>query len=173
MIEEFLNPQKILKMLPLQKKMIAADFGSGSGGWAIPLAKILDKGKVYAIDILQEPLSALRGRAKLEGLANIITLREDVEEGTSLPAGKLDLVLMTNLLFQVENNKKVLEEAKRVLKEGGRILIVDWFKDNPLTKRIEFVDFEKIKKIAKDLNLELEKEFEAGSYHKGLIFVKI
>ena len=173
MVGEFLNPQKILKMLSLQRKMIAADFGSGSGGWAIPLAKILDKGKVYAIDILQEPLSALRGRARLEGVANIITLREDVEEGTSLPAEKLDLVLMTNLLFQVESVKKVLEEAERVLKREGRILVVDWAKDNPLTKRIEFVDFDKIKKIAKELNLKLEKEFEAGSYHKGLIFVKI
>ncbi len=173
MIGEFLNPQKVLKKIPLKENMIAADFGSGSGGWAIPLAKILDKGKVYAIDVLQEPLSALRGRVKLEELANIITLREDVEKKTSLPTGKLDLVLMTNLLFQVENNKKVLEEAERVLKKGGKVLIVDWAKDNPLTKRIEFVDFDKIKKIAKELNLKLEKEFEAGSYHKGLIFVKI
>ena len=46
--------------------MIAADFGCGSGGWAIPLAKKLEEGKVYAIDILEEPLSALRARAKLE-----------------------------------------------------------------------------------------------------------
>lgn len=173
MVGEFLNPQKILKMLPLQRKMIAADFGSGSGGWAIPLAKILDKGKVFAIDVLEEPLSALRGRARLEGIVNIITKREDVERETSLSPETVDLVLMTNLLYQVEDIRKVLEEGRRVLRKRGRVLIVDWAKDNPLTKRIEFVDFDKIKEIAKDLNLKLEKEFEAGSYHKGLIFVKI
>ena len=173
MVGEFLNPQKILKKLSLQKTMTAADFGSGSGGWAIPLAKILNKGKVFALDVLPEPLSALRGRARLEGIANIITKREDVERKTSLPSGTLDLDLMTNLFYQLEDIKGVLEEGKRVLKKGGRILIVDWAKDNPLTKRIEFVDFEKIKEIAKNLNLKLEDEFTAGSYHKGLIFVKI
>ena len=45
---------------------IAADFGSGSGGWVIPLAKILTKGKVWAIDVQDEMLSALKGRADAE-----------------------------------------------------------------------------------------------------------
>lgn len=173
MIGEFLNPQKILKKLPLRKNMRAADFGSGSGGWAIPLAKILEKGKVYALDVLPEPLSALKGRARLEGVVNIITKRENVEKKTSLPDESLDIVLMTNLFYQLDDFEGVLKEGKRVLKKGGRILIVDWAKDNPLTKRIEFVDFEKIKKIAEKLNLKLEDEFETGLYHKGLIFVKI
>jgi len=41
-----------------------------------------------------------------------------------------------------------------------------------LTPEIEWVDFSQIKKIAKDLNLKLEKEFEAGIYHYGLVFSK-
>ncbi|PIP24588.1 MAG: hypothetical protein COX33_01180, partial [Candidatus Nealsonbacteria bacterium CG23_combo_of_CG06-09_8_20_14_all_36_125] len=51
---EFLNPSEVLKQLNLKKNMVAADFGSGSGGWAFPLAKKLEEGKVYAIDILEE-----------------------------------------------------------------------------------------------------------------------
>ena len=47
----FLNPQEVLNHLELEGDMVAADFGSGSGGWAIPLAKRLKFGKVYAIDI--------------------------------------------------------------------------------------------------------------------------
>jgi len=174
MNQGFLNPAEVLKQLKLKKGMIAADFGCGSGGWVIPLAKILEEGKIYAIDILEEPLSALKGRAKLEKILNVETIRSNVEakNGSKLSDNSCDLVLMTNLLFECDDKKIVLEEGKRVLKPGGRILVVDWIKDNPLTPEIEWVDFEEIKKIAKELDLKLEKEFEAGLYHWGLIFVK-
>lgn len=171
---EFLNPEKILKELKLSPNMVAADFGSGSGGWAIPLAKKLEDGKVYAIDILREPLSALKSKANAEKIYNIVTLLGDVEseKGSKLLSNSCDLVLMTNLLFEVDDKKKVLEEGKRVLKDGGKILIVDWKKDNPLTPRIEWISIEKVKEIAKELNFKIEKEFEAGLYHWGLILIK-
>jgi ubiquinone/menaquinone biosynthesis C-methylase UbiE len=172
MKQSFLNPSEILKRLKLRKGMVAADFGSGSGGWAIPLAKILEEGKVYAIDILEEPLSALRAKVKVEKLFNIEARKADVEKGITLLSNSCDLVLMTNLLFECENKKQVLEEGKRVLKKGGKILVVDWIKDNPLTPEIEWIDFDEIKEAAKGLSLELEKEFEAGLYHQGLILTK-
>ncbi len=172
MPEEFLNPQKILAQLELRTDLIAADFGSGSGGWVIPLAKRLEEGKVYAIDILEEPLSVLEGKAKAEKILNIETVIADVEEGTKLLPECCDLVLMTNLLFECDDKKRVLEEGKRVLKPGGRILVVDWIKDNPLTKEIEYVSFDEIKNYAPELSLKLEKEFSAGAYHHCLLFSK-
>lgn len=168
----FLNPTEVLKQLKLKEDMIAADFGCGSGGWVIPLAKKLEEGKVYAIDILEEPLSALRAKANLEKITNIETILGNVEKKANILDGSCDLVLMTNLLFECDDKKAVLTEGKRVLKPSGKILIVDWQKDNPLTKEIEKVSFEKIKKEARELNLKLEKEFEAGAYHYGLILVK-
>lgn len=170
----FLNPESVLKQLKLKKTMTAADFGSGSGGWAFPLARKLEEGKIYAIDILEEPLSALKARAKLEKLLNIETIRSDIEDraGSKLIDSSCDLVLMTNLLFEAENKKQVLEEGKRVLKPGGEILIVDWKKDAPMGPKEGRVSAEEVKKIAKDLNLKLEKEFEAGTFHYGLIFAK-
>ena len=158
-MEGFLNPSEILKKLKLKDGMTAADFGSGSGGWVIPLAKILEEGKVYAIDILEESLSALRAKASLEKLLNVETKLADIEKGADIPENSCDVVLMTNILFEVDDKKTVLEEGKRILKPGGRILVVDWVKDNPLTKEIEKVSFEEIKKAAKELRLKVEKEF--------------
>jgi len=169
---DFLNPNEVLKKLRLRKNMIAADFGCGSGGWTIPLAKILAEGKVYAIDILEEPLSALRAKVKIERLFNVETRKANAEKGVLLLSNSCNLVLMTNLLFECENKKAVLEEAKRILKPAGKILVVDWLKDNPLTPEIEWLDFEEIKKIVEELNLKLEKEFEAGAYHQGLLLTK-
>ena len=152
--------------------MVAADFGSGSGGWAIPLAKKLEEGKVYAIDILEEPLSALRAKTKLEKIFNIETIKSDVEKGSKLFNESCDFVLMTNLLFQCEDKKKVIEEGKRVLKPGGKILVVDWKLDASLGPKESRVSAEEVKKIAEEIDLKLEKEFEAGSYHYGLVFLK-
>jgi len=169
----FLDPTEILKQLKLRKNMIAADFGSGSGGWAIPLARKLEEGKVYAIDLLEEPLSALRAKAKAEKISNIQTVLADVEKGIGmLRDASCNLVLMTNLLFQCQDMKKILSEGKRVLKPEGRILIVDWKKDNPLTEQVEKVSFEEVKGTAVGLDLKAEKEFEAGSYHYALVFTK-
>jgi tRNA G46 methylase TrmB len=76
----FLDPEIVLKQLGLQKSMVAADFGSGSGGWVIPLAKKLEEGKVFAIDILEESLSALKAKIKLEKIFNIETIKSDIEK---------------------------------------------------------------------------------------------
>jgi len=172
MNQEFLNPSEVLKQLKLKKGMTAADFGCGSGGWALPLAKKLEEGKVYALDILEEPISALKARAKLEKILNIETIRADVEKRTPLSSNSVDLVLMTDLLFECEDKKMVLEEGKRVLKPGGKILVVDWKLDATIGPEEGRVSTEEVKKIAEDLNLKVEKEFEVGIYHWGLIVVK-
>jgi ubiquinone/menaquinone biosynthesis C-methylase UbiE len=165
----FLNPSEVLNMLDLKKGFVAADFGSGSGGWVIPLAKRLKEGKVYAIDILEEPLSALKSKIRLEKILNIETVRSDIERTSKLLSNSCNLVLMTNLFFEIDEKKKVMEEGKRVLKEGGKLLIVDWKEDASLGPE-KRVSPSEIKKIAKEFDLELEKEFTAGLYHWGLIF---
>jgi len=172
-MEGFLNPEDVLKQLKLKKDMTAADFGSGSGGWAIPLAKKLEEGKVYAIDILEEPLSALRSKALLEKVFNIKLILADVEKDIDLPKESLDIILMTNLLFQVDDKKKVLEQGKKFLKKGGKILIVDWEQSALLGPKEGRVSSEEIKILASEIGLKLENEFPAGSQHYGLIFTKL
>ena len=173
-MEGFLSPTEILKQLKLRKSMVAVDFGSGSGGWAIPLAKKLEEGKVYAIDLLEEPLSALKAKASLERLYNIQTILANVEKGiVILRDASCSLVLMTNLLFQCEDKRKVLEEGKRILKPEGRILVIDWKKDATLGPRKDKVLPEEVKKIAKEIGgLKIEKEFDASPYHYALVFTK-
>jgi ubiquinone/menaquinone biosynthesis C-methylase UbiE len=171
-MDKFLDPNEVLKKLKLKEDMKAADFGSGSGGWTVPLAKVLSAGKVWALDISEEALSALKAKAQSEKIANIETLNEDVERGTSLPAGEMDLALLTNVLYECYDKHGVMEEVKRVLKPGGKMLIVDWIKDSPLTREIDKVSFDNIRYFAKELGLKIEEEFPAGAYHLAMILVK-
>ena len=168
----FLNPQQVLKEIKLRKDMIAADFGCGSGSWVLPLAEKLEDGKIYAIDILEEPLSALQGKIKVRNLENIETVLADIEKNSKLEDEIADLVLMTDLLFEVDDVKTVLNEGKRILKKEGKILVVDWKKDVALGPEQGRVLPSEIRKIAKDLGLKPEKEFEAGTYHFALVLEK-
>ncbi|TFG35812.1 MAG: class I SAM-dependent methyltransferase [Parcubacteria group bacterium] len=171
-MEGFLDPIKILKEMRLRRNMTAVDFGCGSGGWVIPLVKELEEGKVVAVDILEEPLSSLRSRAKMEKILNIETVLANAEKGTDIFENSADLVLMTNLLFQCEDRKKILEEGKRVLKSSGKILIVDWNPDSPIGPTEGRISQEDVKILAEETGLKIKKEFKAGSYHYGLIFEK-
>jgi ubiquinone/menaquinone biosynthesis C-methylase UbiE len=173
-MEDFLNPAEILKQLNLNKNMTAADFGSGSGGWAIPLAKKLQDGLVYAIDILNEPLSVLKGKMALEKIANIKTICSNIENklGSTLPDSSVDLILMTNLLFQADDKEAILAEAKRILKQSGKVVAIDWKKEAPLGPEKKRITKSEVKKIAEKLDFKVDKEFDAGLYHWLLILVK-
>jgi len=173
MNEGFLNPQQILKNISLKEDMVACDFGCGSGGWVIPLAKELKSGMVYGIDILEDALSALSGRAVAEKLFNVKTMVGNVEKGVKMKDEYFDLVLMTNLLFQLDDKIVALNEAKRVLKNNGMILVVDWEKDAPIGSKEGRVSMEEVKEMATRIGLKMGKEFKAGSFHWGLMLNKI
>jgi len=170
---EFVNPIQILEQIPLRSTMTAADFGCGSGGWTVPLARKLEDGQVWAIDIQEEPLSALESKAKLEGISNIRKVVADVEKRIpQIPDSSCNLVLITDLLFQVDNKEGVFKEAKRVLMPGGRVLVVEWKPEGLFAPKEGAPSKEKVKEMAQEVGFQLEKEFKAGDYHFGLVFLK-
>ena len=171
---DFLNVNQVLSNLDLKDGMIAAEFGCGSADFSVALAKKLERGRVYALDIQEEKLSALKSRATHEHINNVFTVLCDLEapNGSTLHNGQLDVVLITNVLFQAENKDTIVKEAARVVKPGGQILVVDWLKQGPFSPKTGMVKPEEIKQIAKALGLSLKKELAVGDYHFGLLFTK-
>ena len=169
----FLNPEEILDQLDLKTNMLAAEFGCGSGGFTVFLAKRLDEGLVWAIDILEEPLSALKSRQTIEKLNNIKIVRGDLEKpnGSTIPSCSLDLVVIPNVLFQAEDILAIITEADRVLKNRGILLVVDWLPESAHGPE-QRVSPKEVKEIAEKLELKFKKEIEAGKYHYGLVFEK-
>lgn len=169
----FASPKQILlDHLELKRDMAAADFGCGSGEWAVALARILEHGKVWGIDLLEEPLSAARSRARVAGLENLEFIRADAEkEIPQLKPESLDLVLMTNLLFQIDDKAAIFAEAKKVLKSKGKVLVIDWQEKTKLGPEKK-VSPEEVKETAQKTGFELINEFKTGNFHYGLIFAK-
>jgi ubiquinone/menaquinone biosynthesis C-methylase UbiE len=165
---------EIIDKIKLSPDMVGADFGTGSGRWALELSRRLLKGLVYAIDIQEECLSALEGRAKQEYLDNIRLLRRDlsVKKGSGLPDLSVNVVFLANALSQMEGHRQVIEEAYRVLKPKGSLLVIDWQKDSPLTSCLSLVESEDVELLAEKIGFRLVESVEVDEYHFGLIFKK-
>jgi ubiquinone/menaquinone biosynthesis C-methylase UbiE len=173
MNQGFLNPEEILDQLDLKADMTAAEFGCGSGGFTVYLAKRLSEGLVWAIDIQEGVLSALKSRQLMEGIHNIKIVRGNLERanGSTIPASSLDLVVIPNVLFEAEDKIAIMKEADRVLKNRGILVVIDWLSEAAHGPEHN-VSPKEVKEMAEDLELNFKKEISAGKYHYGLVFEK-
>ena len=173
-MNSFINPEEILNKIDLKEDLLACEFWCGSGIFGISLAKKLKGGKVYGLDIQEDKLSVLKNYVLLENLSNIETIICDLEvpRGSTLQGNYLDLVLIPNVLFQSKKESAIIEEAKRVLKPGGQLLILDWTKESSFGPKQGRITAGKVKKMAEKLDFKLKKEISAGNYHYGLLFIK-
>lgn len=177
MSASFLNPVKIIKELPLIEGMTVADFGCGAGYFSLALAKSLKpSGRVIALDIWKPSLDALSLRSRIEGVFNIIETKQvdlEKEKGSGLPDKSCDLVIISNILFQSAKKDVIINEAKRVLRPGGFLLLIEWHPDKipnkdfllPLTK-------EETLKLSEKHNFLLEREISLPDTHYGFLVKK-
>jgi len=175
--KRFMNPDRILRDIEVKKGDVVADLGCGSGFFVIPASTIVDSGgKIYAVDILSSELEKTKGNAKTYGLWNIEYIQADLEvtKSTGIPSASVDIVMISNTLSQTQRDDKVIEEANRILKPKGKLVIIDWDRvKTSFGPRLEDrPEKEDIIGIAREIGLKLEKNLETGLYHYGLIFRK-
>ncbi len=168
-----LDINKLLNQIDIKESSIAADFGAGSGHFVIELAKrVGSEGKVYAIDVLKPALESIKGMANLHKIFNIETIWSDLEKTSGLPEKSCDLIVMSNLLFQVEvdNWENIFKDAKNVLRSDGKLLIVDWKKNSPANPSPNNyqASLENVKSKTENY-FSLDKELDAGDNHWAIL----
>jgi ABC-2 type transport system ATP-binding protein len=97
------------------------ELGCGTGFYTKVLA--VNASHIMATDLSDEMLAV--ARTQLEDLQNVTVAKADCE-ATAFPDGKFDSVFMANLIHVIENPSTTLQEAYRILKDGGLLLIVDY-----------------------------------------------
>lgn len=173
----FVRPEEVIKNFGLEPGMTMADFGCGSGHYTLAAAKIVgDHGKIFAIDVQKDLLESVKSGARLNNLNNIEFVWADLEipKGSRLAPESVDLVIISNILFQAEDQMAVAKEAFRILKNKGRAAVIEWSESfgNLGPRPEDVVKKDEAKKIFMEQGFVLDKEFEPGEHHYGLIFVK-
>lgn len=176
-IGKFLDPEAIIVELSMEKGIVVADFGCGPGYFSIPFAKAIgSEGKIYALDVLPQVLETVAGKAKSLGILNVITKRANLEKerGTKLEDESVDFVILKDVLFQNQNKQAIIKEAHRVLKNKGRVLIVEWNQKESMVGPVREIRIpqDTLEKMLADNMLIAEKNINAGDYHYALVAVK-
>ncbi|HET9372921.1 MAG TPA: metalloregulator ArsR/SmtB family transcription factor [Vicinamibacterales bacterium] len=104
----------------LPSEWVVGDLGCGTGAVVAALAPYV--ATVIGVDASDDMLAAARERTR--GLAHV-DLRKGSLEALPIESGKLDAATMVLVLHHLPSPAAALEEAARVLKPGGRLLIVD------------------------------------------------
>lgn len=170
----FINPRAIVDSLEIAAGMSIGDFGCGTGYFAFPLAeKVGQTGRVYALDILKDKLETIESEAKILNLNNIIIKRANLElaGGSQLEENSLDWVFLVNMLFQNKSKEIIIKEAARVLKIGGKVLVVEWGgKDSSFgpMKNLR-ISKDEISDLAINCGLSVVKEIIISDFHYGVV----
>jgi len=123
------KPDELIASLALAPDSRIADLGAGTGYFAVRFAAAAPEGKVYAVDIEPNMVAWLAKRAEKDGLANLEAV-EGAADRPNLPS-PVDVVFMCNVFHHIADPKAYFEAVAGSLAPDGRVVIVDFRKDNP------------------------------------------
>lgn len=159
----------------LAEGMHVADFGTGSGAYALALSRAVGaSGRVYALDVQKELLSRLKKNAEASGHRNIEIVWCDLDTlgGTKLGDSLLDAAVVANVLFQSEHKEHFLREIKRVMKPHAELLVIDWSSSfagmGPNENHV--VSEGRAKELLGRAGFQYKDAFFAGAHHYGLLY---
>lgn len=112
-------------LLRLMPPMVIADLGAGEGAFALLLAQ--QAKKVIAVDSSAKMIEVGRELALRHGVQNVEYRQGDMEE-VPIGDGEVDLVFFSQSLHHALHPERAVSEAGRILRPGGRIVILDLVK---------------------------------------------
>lgn len=171
---ELLPPESLLSGAGLRLGMWMADIGCGPGFFTLPASALVGpSGQVFAIDISEEMLEAVREKTGRSGVSNVVTLRA-TEDRLPLADRSADFVLLAFVLHEAVNPQRFVREVVRILKTSGRVLLLEWEKREmemgpPVMDRLSS---QETRTLFEGAGISVLQQFAPNAYHYGLVGVE-
>jgi len=155
--ETWQPPEQILDTAGVRPGMKIGEAGAGTGYLTFHLAsRVGDSGIVYANEISETDLAAIRARADREGVANIVTVLGEVKDPL-FPENDLDMVIMVYVLHHLERPIAFMKTLRSYLKSGASVVIVERNTRQDRSHYPEFMTNNQILETIQQSGYELER----------------
>lgn len=165
------SPKNILAQLLVHKGSTIVDFGAGMGTYTMLLSDIVGReGTVFAVDVQKHLIDKIKKDANEVGKKNIYPMFADIEVlgGVPLNAGVADYIFIVNVLNITKDKRIVFEEAKRLLKGGGRLVVIE-HESTPLPN-INVFEKNECNKMAQNVGFRIVDSIDAGEFAYGILY---
>ncbi|PAE29096.1 hypothetical protein CHI07_11050 [Paenibacillus sp. 7884-2] len=105
------------------------DYGSGTGLIGLELSDLVDS--VLLVDSSEQMLKVAQAKITHRGITNANVLYSDFTK--EIPELKADIILMSLVLLHIPDTKKVLQALFHILNDGGKLVIIDFDKNDKIS----------------------------------------
>jgi len=165
------EPEPILKAIGMEPGKVFADIGCGDGFFAIPAARMSGRdGRVYALDADAGSIKKLGVKAENEGLFNISLVAAEAESVVPCESCA-DIVFFGICLHDFRDPAQVLMNARRMIKDTGKLADLDWKKKPTARGPPQDIRFDEAKASAliTSAGFTVESVSDAGPDHYLII----
>jgi len=173
----FVEPQVVASHFHIRPGEVVADYGAGTGYFIPTLARATGpSGRVYACEIQKNLVQSLGDLIRTQHLDQVQVLWGDleVEGGTKIPQGAVEVGILVNTLFQLQDKESAVAEITRTLKPGARLYVIDWSESfgglGP--QPTDIVTQAAARALFETVGYTFERTFPAGEHHHGIMFRK-
>lgn len=173
----FVVPEVVATHFHINEGDLVADFGAGSGFFLKTLSEAVgQEGRVYACEIQKQLVEKIGEVSRTLGLQNINPLWCDLEEdnGIKIANGELDMAVLVNTLFMIEDKDTAIKEMGRTIRTGGKFFVIDWTESfagmGPTPDHV--INAADATALLETHGFIFERDFPAGDHHYGLAFRK-
>jgi ubiquinone/menaquinone biosynthesis C-methylase UbiE len=174
---DLIDPAILCAELNLSPGITFLDLGCGQGNYALAVADLVGPaGTVYAVDLWDEGIAALKDRATREGCTNVKPLVAGADQ-VPLDNLSVDVAFMATVLHdlvEAGTAAGALAEAARIIKPEGRLTIVEFDKIDgpPGPPRHIRLDAAEVEALVAPYGFRRQKIAKLGPYNYLMTFVK-
>ena len=128
---DLIDTEKTFAIIDVMPDSGFLDMACGIGKYSTEIAnKIGNKGTVYAVDLWQKGIEALKQEINIRDIKNIKAILADISKKLPLEDSSIDSCLMATIIHDLSESdqKSAIQEVARLLKPGGMLNIIEFKK---------------------------------------------
>ena len=167
------NTSKLLRNMDIHPGNTIADIGAGSGYHVFKMAPKVGEGLIYAVDIQDKMLAALRNKKQNGKHKNIVLIKGN-ERSVNLPENSIDKVLMVDVYHEFAYPIEMIASIKKALRPNGKLFMIEYRAEDdsvPIKRLHKMTEAQAVKEMLA-AGMKLEHNIGNLPWQHCMVFVK-